>query len=111
VLIIEQKAHDFLCKVRIKLILKGFDDKGVFEVLTAVATKSTTFWDVAPCSLIEVWKEHNTLLPHSGPKSKPTTQRAATWRTSADLQGITSHKTVPFKNEFVPPINQPSGVV
>jgi hypothetical protein len=58
VLITEQKAHDFLCKLRIKLILKGFDDKVVFEVLVAVAIKSTILWDVTPCSLVEVWKEH-----------------------------------------------------
>jgi hypothetical protein len=27
-----------------------------FEILTASATKSTIFWDVTPCSLVEVYK-------------------------------------------------------
>jgi hypothetical protein len=49
------------------------EDVGV-EVLTAVTGKSTVFWDVAPCSLLEV--QRNTVPPSSGSKSKPSKHEA-----------------------------------
>jgi hypothetical protein len=42
-----------------------------FEVLTTVAVKSPIFWDVMPCSSVEVTQRFGgTLLPSSGSKRK-----------------------------------------
>jgi hypothetical protein len=59
------------------------------EVLTAVTIKFTVFWDVTPCSLVNVYRR-NVLPPFSGSKSKPRNP------ISNRLRGVTSQRTVLF---------------
>jgi hypothetical protein len=42
----------FLKKICLEIIF--YYDR--FEILTAVTVKSTVFWDVAPCSMVEVYQ-------------------------------------------------------
>jgi hypothetical protein len=60
-----------------------------FQVLTAVSMKFRVFWDVAPCSHVEVdWHYRGAYcLHHQGNDSLKY------WSTSTRLQDATSHKT------------------
>jgi hypothetical protein len=63
--------------------IAGFEAKEehlvIFEVLTAVTTKNTIFWDVMACSVVQILpKFRRNILPQSSePKSKPMKKYAA----------------------------------
>jgi hypothetical protein len=77
-----------------------------FEALTAVAMKSTIFWDITPCSSLSVnWRFGWTYRLHlQGQKiSQAWNQRESRWQTELCLQQTTHHYTPEDSTFFFSP--------
>jgi hypothetical protein len=74
------------------------------KILTAMTMKSTLFWDVTPCSLVEVYSiSENILLLSSKSKSIPCQMMELEYahETSVDLYQTTCH-CIPEDNSATP---------